>query len=448
MIETTGPVYRPGDDDYDAQRSGYNLALDHHPALVVAAADTADVAAAVRYADEHGLAVAVRATGHGISVPADGQLVISTAGLKGVTVDPDARTATLAAGVRWHEVLAAAAPHGLAPLSGSNPDVGAVGYTLGGGIGLLGRRYGYAADHVRRLDVVTADGRLRTATPDTEPDLFWALRGGKDNFGVVVAMEIDLVPVATLFGGGLYFPAESAAAALHGWAEWSRTVPEELATSAQLIRYPDLPVLPEPLRGRYAAVLRVAWSGPADQGEDLVKPLRALGTPLLDTVRELPFQDAGTIHHEPPFAHPAYDRNTALRELAPEAVDTLLDLAGPDTDSPLIVEVRLQGGAYSREPAVPNAVGGRDAGYLAFSTSLIEPGRLDDLRAAHRTLHERLGPWSTGGAFANFFGFDAADPATVRTAYPEDVHRRLTELKAVYDPGNLFRLNFNIPPAA
>ncbi|MCX4686547.1 FAD-binding oxidoreductase [Kitasatospora purpeofusca] len=447
MIETKGPVHRPGDDEYDARRTGYNLALDHRPALVVSAADTADVIAAVRYAAEHGLAVAVRATGHGISVPTDGQLVIDTAALDEVTVDPAARTATVGAGVRWRQVLDAAAPHGLAPLSGSNPDVGAVGYTLGGGIGLLGRRHGFAADHVRRLEVVTADGRLVETGPGTEPDLFWALRGGKDNFGIVTAMEIDLVPCTGLYGGGLYYPAESAAAALHGWAEWSRTVPEELATSAQLISYPDIDAVPEPIRGRYAVVLRVAWSGPAEQGEDWVRPLRAFGTPLLDTVRELPFTEAGTIHHEPPFAHPAYDRNTALREFTGATADAVLELAGPDADSPLIVEFRLQGGAYSREPAVPNAVGGRDAGYLAFSTSMIGPVPLDGLRTAHAALHERLRPWSTGGALANFFGLDDADPAVVRTAYPEPVHRRLTELKTVYDPGNLFRLNFNIPPA-
>ncbi|WP_344344484.1 FAD-dependent oxidoreductase, partial [Kitasatospora putterlickiae] len=149
MIETKGPVHRPGDAGYEARRTGYNLALDHHPALVVSAADPADVSAAVRYAAAHGLAVAVRATGHGISVPTDGHVVVDTAGLDRVTVDPAARTATVQAGVRWREVLAAAAPHGLAPLSGSNPDVGAVGYTLGGGTGLLGRRRGFAADHVR-----------------------------------------------------------------------------------------------------------------------------------------------------------------------------------------------------------------------------------------------------------------------------------------------------------
>ncbi|GAA2809950.1 FAD-binding oxidoreductase [Kitasatospora paracochleata] len=446
MIGISGPVFRPGDDGYDTERTGYNLALDHHPALVVGATGTADVQAAVRHAAAAGLGVAVQATGHGISVPTDGHLVVSTRRMKGVAVDPEARTARLAAGVRWHEVIAATVPHGLAPLSGSNPDVGAVGYTLGGGIGLLGRRHGFAADHVRRLDVVTADGELRTATADREPDLFWALRGGKDNLGVVVAMEIDLFPVTGLYGGGLYFPADDAPAVLHGYADWTRTAPEEMSSSIQLIRYPDLPVLPEPLRGRYVAHVRIAWSGPADQGPALVDPLRRLGTPLLDTLRELPLTEAGTIHHEPPMPHAAYDRNSALRTLEPATLDTVLELAGPDAGSPLIVEIRHQGGAYSREPAVPNAVGGRDAAYMVFSTCLLDPEWLPEIRDAHHELHERLAPWGTGGAFANFFGFDDADPGRVERAFDAPTYRRLVEVKAAYDPQNLFRVNFNIPP--
>lgn len=350
MIGISGPVFRPGDEGYDAERRGYNLALDHRPALVVGAVDAADVAAAVRHAAEAGLGVAVQATGHGVSVPTDGQLVVSTARMDGVRVDPVARTAQVGAGARWHQVIAAAAPHGLAPLSGSNPDVGAVGYTLGGGIGLLGRRYGYAADHVRRFELVTADGRLLEVTAESEPELFWALRGGKDNFGVVVSMEIDLVPVERLFGGGLYFPGESAAQVLHGWAAWTRTVPEEMSSSIQLIHYPDLPVLPEPLRGRFVAHVRIAWCGGRAEGERLVAPLRELGPALVDSLRELPYPECGSIHHEPPMPVAAYDRNTALRELDAAAVDTLLTLAGPEAGAPVILEIRHHGGAYARTP--------------------------------------------------------------------------------------------------
>ncbi|MFF1409662.1 FAD-binding oxidoreductase [Streptomyces sp. NPDC058289] len=442
------PVFTPGDPGYDEERLGYNLALDHRPALIVRARDTADVQEAVRYAAEAGLGVAVQATGHGISRSAEGQLMISTRRMTGVQVDPARRTATVAAGTVWQDVLTATAPYGLAPLNGSNPGVGAVGYTVGGGMGLLGRRYGYAADHVRSLDVVTADGRLRTATPDLEPDLFWALRGGKGNFGVVVSMELDLFPVAELYGGGLYFGADMAATALRAYAEWTATVPEEMSSSVQLIRYPDLPVLPEAMRGRYVTHIRIAWSGDHAEGERLVQPLRDLGPALQDTVTKMPYLEVGSIHHEPPFPVAAYDRNTALRELPPVAVEALLELAGPQADAPYFVEIRHHGGAYARPPRTDSAVAGRDAGFMLFSTSIMEPGRLPAIRAAHDLLHRTMEPWGTGGAFVNFFGIDDTGADRVRSAYTESGHARLAALKAAYDPENLFRVNYNIEPTA
>ncbi|MGF1431140.1 FAD-binding oxidoreductase [Kitasatospora sp. LaBMicrA B282] len=447
MIGISGPVFRPGDDGYDGERLGYNLALDQRPALVVGARAAADVAAAVRHAAGAGLGVAVQATGHGISAPTDGHLVVDTSRMRGVTVDPVRRTVLVEAGVRWHEVLGAVAPHGLAPLSGSNPEVGVVGYTLGGGIGLLGRRYGYAADRVRRMTVVTADGQLREVSAEREPDLFWGLRGGKDNLGIVVAMELDLVPVARIFGGGLYFPGESAAEVLHAYAAWTETVPEEMSSSIQLIQYPELPVLPEPLRGRFVAHVRIAWCGATAAAEPWVRPLRALGPTLLDTLREMPVTETGSIHHEPPMPVAAYDRNTALRELAPGAVDTLLELAGPQAEAPVILEIRHHGGAYARMPEVPNAVGGRDAAFMVFSTFIMPPATLPDLREVHATLHDKIAPWGTGGSFVNFLGIDDATPDRVRACYAPADYRRLAALKASYDPANLFRVNYNIPPA-
>ncbi|MFI2431531.1 FAD-binding oxidoreductase [Streptomyces sp. NPDC018693] len=446
-LQVSGPVLRPGEQGYDEERLGYNLALDHRPAVVVGATGPEDVRAAVRYAGQAGLGVAVQATGHGISRSADGALMISTRRMREVRVDPDRRTATVAAGTPWQDVVAAAAPHGLAPLNGSNPGVGAVGYTVGGGIGLLGRRHGYAADHVRRLDVVTADGRLRTATAEQEPDLFWAVRGGKGNFGVVVSMEIDLFPVAELYGGGLYFGAGESAAALHAYAEWTASVPEEMSSSVQLIRYPDLPVLPEALRGRHVTHIRIAWCGDPAEGERWVRPLRAVGPVLQDTVRRMPYPEVGSIHHEPPDPVAAYDRNAALRDLDPAAVDTLLGLAGPDADAPYFLELRHHGGAYARPPRVANAVAGRDAGFLLFSTSILEPGRLPEVRAAHDRLYGAMRPWSTGGAFVNFFGMDDTGAERVRTAYTAGDHARLARVKAVHDPENLFRVTYNVEPA-
>jgi FAD/FMN-containing dehydrogenase len=266
----SGPVYRPGEEGYERGRSGFNLALEHHPELIVEATGAADVVAAVRLAAAEGRAVAVMNTGHGPTVPADGAVLVQTGRMGGVSVDPTRRTARVGAGARWRDVIAATTPHGLAPLNGSSPAVGAVGYTLGGGVGLLGRRFGYAADHVRWIEVVTADGTVRQVTADSDPDLFWALRGAGANFGVVTAMEIDLFAVERLLGGGLYFGAEASAEVLEVYSRWAADAPDAMASSVLLLAYPDDAAFPEPLRGRHVTEVRFAWWG-EDAGPGAVR---------------------------------------------------------------------------------------------------------------------------------------------------------------------------------
>lgn len=238
-------------------RLGLNRAVESHPAHVVEAADEQDMTAAVGLAAGERRAVGVLATGHGPSLAADGAVLVNTRRMRGVHVDAQRATAWIEAGARWRDVLALTTPHGLAPLNGASPDVGAIGYLTGGGAGPLGRRFGFAADHVRRLRLVTADGRLRDVTADTDPDLFWAVRGGKDNFGLVVGMEVDLFPVARLYGGGLYFPGEATAEVLHAYASWVRQAPDAMASSVLLARDTDLPDAPEPVRGRFVTHVRI-----------------------------------------------------------------------------------------------------------------------------------------------------------------------------------------------
>ncbi|MEV0349542.1 FAD-binding oxidoreductase [Nonomuraea sp. NPDC050680] len=232
-----GPVFRPGDEGYDDERAGFQALARHRPDVIVGATDAADVRAAVVMAAANGLPVAVQATGHGMPMAADGGLLISTRRMTGVRVDAETATARIEAGVRWARVIEEAARHGLAPLSGSAPSVGAVSYTLGGGLGLMARRYGYAVDQVRAVEVVTADGVLREVTAATEPDLFWALLGGRGNFGVVTALEIGLVPVTSLYGGGLFF--DLATDVVKRWAEWTLDLPEEMTSSIAVIPFPD-----------------------------------------------------------------------------------------------------------------------------------------------------------------------------------------------------------------
>ncbi|QEV09127.1 FAD-binding oxidoreductase [Streptomyces prasinus] len=445
--QVRGPVLTPADERYDAERAGNQTARCHRPALVVGATGPADVQAAVTFATGHGLPVAVQGTGHALSaVAAEGGVLINTSRMQGVRVKAEAGTAWIGAGVRWDQVLHETAPAGLAPLSGSAPGVGVVSYTLGGGLGLLSRRYGYAADHVRGVDVVTADGRLRQVTEASDPDLFWALRGGRDNFGVVTGIEIDLMPVTTIYGGGLFFDAGSASEVLDTYIRWTATVPDEMTSSAALISFPDVPALPPTLRGRHVVHIRIAYAADAlGAGESLVAPLRALG-PFTDTLGELAYADSGSIHNDPVFPGTFESGTTMLDELDADAVRTLLGLAGPHAPVPHVVELRHLGGRLARPSGTPNAVGNRDARYVLNVVSRLERADIAEIRPAHDRIFESIAPWSTGGRALNFMNGER-DAEHVRSAYDAKDYRRLTEIKAVYDPENTFRLNHNIPPA-
>jgi FAD/FMN-containing dehydrogenase len=448
LPQTRGPVFEPGAAGFDAEISGYNLLVPHRPALVVGATGPADVLAAVRFAAERQLPVAVQATGHGPSVPADGAVFINTRRMTGVRVVPAERSARIEAGVRWGQVVHEAAAHGLAPLNGSSPEVGAISYVLGGGVPMLGRRFGYAADHVRQIDVITADGQLRHVSADCEPDLFWALRGGKGNHGIVVSLEIDLMPVDRLYGGGMYFSAEATADVLHAYREWVATVPEEMGSSLLLIQLPDLPAVPAAIRGRYVSHLRFAWSGPIAEGESWVRPFRDVARPLIDSVRDMPYREVGSIHHEPTTPVSFLGKNSLLGPLDEGAVKALLDVAGPAAAPPYLVELRHFGGALSRPARVPNAIGRRDAEFSLYSGSVVSPDSYASLRSAHETLHARLGPWGTGAVCVNFLSGPEVTTEVLRSAYLPADFERLVAIKKRYDPENMFRINHNIAPSS
>ncbi|MFD7075193.1 FAD-binding oxidoreductase [Nocardioides sp. NPDC059952] len=429
----------PNDSGYDTERRGYNLSVDHKPEVVIPATSVAEVVDAVRHATSRGLGVAVQATGHGPSVPADGQVLINTSRMDGVAIDPVARTATVEAGVRGGALVRAAAEHGLAPLNGSSPEVGVVAYHLGGGIGVLGRQFGWAVDHVRSLDLVTADGELRHVTATSDPELFWALRGGgKGSLGVVVALEIDLHPVARLYGGGMHFDATDPSEAervLSTWAEWTRTTPETMGTSVLLIQMPDLPFLPEAIRGRRVVHVRFAFTGEAVDGERLVSRFRELG-PVTDTVAEMPYAQVGTIHAEPTTPVPFHARNTMLHAFDKAAVAELL---AETATGRYLVEVRHMGGAFTRPGVVPASLGRRDGEYVAYAGGVAETGEAASLVADLDRLMARLAPWSTGGPAVNFLSGPDVTAARLAAGYlPADVER-LAEVKRVVDPTDVFR---------
>src|SRR3954454_6867202 len=373
--QVCGPVLEPGDPDYAAEIAAWNMSTTHAPQVVVGAECAEDVALAVRFAARHHLAVAVQATGHGASFPITDGLLITTKRMTHVSVDVQSGTARIGAGAKWAQVVAAAAPYGLAPLSGSSSDVGAVGYTLGGGMGPLGRRYGFSADRVRSVEIVTGDGKLRTVTADDDSGLFWGLRGGKGNLGIVTALEVDLVLQPRLYGGAIFYAADDASAVLHAWSKWVATVPEEMTSSVALLRLPDMEFVPEPLRGKLTLHLRIAYTGEACIGEKLVAPLRAVAVPVIDMVRDMPFTETDSIHMDPTDPMPAWHDGRLLHSFPAEAVDALFAAAGPDVDVPLVfAEVRHMGGALGRPAAVPNAVAGREGAFSLFVLGPAFPG--------------------------------------------------------------------------
>ncbi|MFG2038051.1 FAD-binding oxidoreductase [Dactylosporangium sp. NPDC048998] len=429
-----GPVFFPGDEGYAAEVASWNVATTHEPLAVVGATSAQDVAAAVRWAGTHGLPVAVQSTGHGAVRPATGCVLITTGRMNEVSVDPVARTARAAAGVRWSQVIEAAAAHGLAPLNGSASHVGVVGYTLGGGAGPLGRKYGFAADHVRSIEIVTADGALRTIDADHEADLFWAVRGGKGNFGIATAIEFDLFEVAGLFGGGIYFPGSHAAEVLHAYRAWTAGLPEEMSTSVALLRLPPLPELPEPLRGAFVAHLRVAYLGTPEDGDAMLAPMRAAAPALIDDVSWLPYTAIDSVHRDPVDPVPSRERGVLLGELTERTVDHVLEVAGPKVDVPLImVEVRHLGGAFARTPATPNAVSGRGAEFSLFALGLGVPELAPVVDAV---TDQVLAVETVPGGLMNFSGH-AGPEALLANWAPAD-RDRLLRTKRSYDPTNVF----------
>ena len=425
----------------NAAVAGFNEVVRHQPDIRVVPGSVQDVRRAVQLASERSMPVGVQATGHGMVTPMSGGLLIDMSGQTGVSVDPVQRTATVQGGARWDCVIQAAAEHGLAPLNGSSPLVGVTGYTLGGGLGPLGRRYGYAADLVRSMELVTPSGALVHLAPDSNADLYAAVLGGKSNFGVVTSLTFDLVDVRHIYGGGLYFAADLAETAVRTWATWTGAQPDSMNSSLAFLRLPVAPQVPAFLAGRFVTHIRISFDGPADEGRRLLEPLRRLG-PLSDTVQLMSYRNVATIHHDSTDPTSYHERSLMLPDLGTAALDELLTAAGPDaTRSDVLVELRHLGGALGRPPTHHNSVGNRDA---AYSLSTITLAGVDETDAG--PVVEAMAPWGTGRRYLNFLG----GPSTaeqVSQAYDADTFRALIAIKSRLDPHNLFRANHNIVPA-
>lgn len=443
-------VFAPDDNGYDAARAGFGLSDQPAPDLVVVARSAADVIAAVNFARQNRLPVGVRATGHNFGFPYRGGLMINTEQMQGMSIDPLARTARVEAGVRWGAVVAAAHEYGLAPLNGSAPHVGVVGYSLFGGFGWLLRKYGAAVDSVIAAEIVTADGRLRRVSATQNPDLFWALRGASGNFGVVTALEFKLYPVTHIYGGVLFFPLEHARDVLAAYSRWVETAPDELTSSVVLQRFPPLPQVPEPLRGRAAIQIKAAYAGDERDGAALLEPLRSLPGLLIDTFRTMPYTEAKTIANDPVNPMPVRRTTTMLADLSPATIDTILSVNGAGSPTPvMMLEIRHLGGAMTRVDPDSCAFSQRYAPFICQTVDVaMSPEHAAVVERNTRTVAAALKHHSTGGVLPSWLGDGDHGVDRMRAGFSAEHYARLVALKTEYDPANLFRLNHNIPPSA
>ncbi|MFB1298836.1 FAD-binding protein [Mycobacterium sp. pW049] len=451
QANTSGRTFSAETPGYDDALAVFNTCVRHRPAVVVTAAGPDDVREAVTFASRHGLRVAVLHTGHGPTVAAgDDTLMISTRNMVGVEIDAMRRVARVQAGLRFGQLVDVAAAFGLAPLAGSAPSVGVVGYTLAGGASpTLGRKFGWASDHVSAIDVVTSDGRLRRATARADADLFGALLGGKSNFGVVTAMEFALFPVEQIYAGSLFYAGEHTRSVLEAYRQFTVSAPDDISTAATILNFPPLPDLPPFMQGKKVVALRISFSGDPRTGRRLIDPLRRAAPRLLDTVAEIPYSAFATITQDPTEPAAAVEHFGLLRELTDGTVEAIAGLVESEAGSQMnIIDFRHLQGAFSRPSPVTNAVGGRDAAFAFFGLTVVPPDAdVRDYQSCGSELVAALAPWLHPQAHPSFLGPADATERGTRRAYDAGVYAHLREVKAKYDPHNIFRVNHNVPPA-
>ncbi|MDX6268179.1 MAG: hypothetical protein QOD70_2919 [Frankiales bacterium] len=431
-----GAVHLPEDPGYDTARAPWNVAVDHHPAAVAYPAFPDEVAELLKAACDAGLGVATQGTGHG-AAPFVGRLgdavLLRTSAMTELTV-ADGR-ARVGAGVLWGSVTDAAGALGLAGLHPSTPDVGVIGYSLGGGISWYARWAGLQSSALTAVELVLADGTFVRCTETSEPELFWALRGGGGGLGVVTAVEFDLLPISTAVAGMLVWDWTAAEAVLPAWAAWAVVAPDEVTTSFRLLQAPDIPEVPADLRGRKLVVIDGAVVGPDALAAEVLAALRAL-RPELDTFERVPAATLAGLHLDPEGPAPGYARSSLMRDLPSEAIDALLSVVGPGSGSTLTVaELRQLGGAVGRPDPRGGVLDRLDGSFLALGIGLDDdPGRYAQHIVEAGRLLDALAPWATGGHYLPMLDEEVES----RTGFPASSWSRLQAIRAAADPHGLF----------
>jgi FAD/FMN-containing dehydrogenase len=441
-----GSVLAAGDEGWDDARTPWNVAFEQHPALIVVPTCSADVQAVVRFAAANGLRVAPQGTGHGVASLGDvsDAVLLRMHELRDVQIDVEAQQARVGAGAIWEDVVNPAAQHGLAVMHGSSPDVGVTGYTLGGGMGWLARKHGFAANSVTAIEVVTADGEFRRVDHIHERDLFFALRGGGGNFGVVTAIEFELFPIKQVYAGWLIWPWEQSEEVLTAWRDWTETTPDEVTSVGRILQLPPIELIPEPLRGRNIVVVEVCYLGDEESGRRLLAPLLEL-EPELSTLATMPAAGLVRLHNDPEGHTPAIGDGAVIDALPDEAIQAFVGVAGPGSGSPFIsVELRQAGGALGRPAPGAGAASHLEGDFVMFSVGLPFSPELAEAQEQHLdVVAEAMAPWKAEQHYFNF----AERAIDSEAFYAGATHARLREIRERFDPLELFHANQRIEPA-
>jgi FAD/FMN-containing dehydrogenase len=444
-----GELLQPNDHGYDDARRGYNSLHDHRPAVIVRPVDGDDIARALQFASSAGLEIAVRSGGHSLAGygATDGGVLIDLSAMHAIHIDPAARVAWVEAGATAGQLTATTAAHGLVVPFGDSPTVGVGGITLGGGIGWLSRKLGLTIDSLDGVEIVTADGQIITADERTRPDLFWAVRGGGGNFGVVTRFRYRLHPIGTVLGGALFLPATHEV--IRGVIDLADAAPDELTTISLITRLPPLSIVPPEAHGQLAVLITPVWCGELQAGERVVDTFRALAPPIADLLHPRPYPSMYELIPEAPQWVTNITDSFAADELDDQAIGSILQQLEeanlPSTQALTAVELRVLGGAISRIPNDATAFAHRQRKLLC---SVVAAGFAQADTDRHRRWVRSLSDaiWHLAkGAYLNFL--DAADEPRLHETYPDSTYRRLVEVKRHYDPTNLLHRNLNIRPA-
>jgi hypothetical protein len=441
-LSIRGRVATSADSDWDEARQAWNLAADQQPPAVAFVESADDVSKVIGFARQNGLRVTGQGTGHGAVAlgSLDETILIKTERMRGVDIEGE--RARVEAGAHAEHVAETAIERGMCSMPGTSPNVGIAGYTLGGGLSWLGRKYGWACNRVAAIELVAADGEPRTVDGSTDPDLFWALRGGGGGFAIVTALHLDLVPVAEAYAGSILFPPELTRDGLQAYRDWSAEAPEEVGSLVRMLNLPPIPDIPEEIRGQKWFAITVSSIGSEEEGRERVAPLLEIGEPVMSTMTQMPATGLTRIAMDPEPPVPGLGHHRVIKELPDEAIDAFYEAGGPESDSPLLLaELRHLGGALARPDGDGGALNKLDGEFTMLGIGmLMDPSMADPLEAQLDRLSDAMDPWAEEGGYYNY----AERACDVDAILPAETCQRLGHVKRSWDPENLIRANHSV----